>query len=202
MSVQVETHPVSPDWERRWAPYDLPTYQLVLDHLSPEDVVLEIGAGDLRLACRMSALVHTVYALEIDRSILEKGLASSHPLPVNLLPICADARAFDFPRGITSGVLLMRHCTHFQLYAEKLRDRGCKRLMTNARWGMNVEVVDLNAARIPFENIEIGWYACWCGAAGFKPGLPERLTPAAEAIIHEVIDCPNCKKTADTELNL
>ncbi len=181
-------------WEFRWAPYDLPTYQLVLNQLSSNDIILEIGAGDLRLARQMAALTRKVYAIEINRFVLEEGLASFAPLPGNLIPICADARAFDFPCGLTSGVLLMRHCTHFQLYAEKLRDCGCRRLITNARWRMNVEVVDLQAVRILFEDMELGWYACWCGAVGFKPGAPEQIAPETQTIIHEVIDCPSCKR--------
>jgi len=102
----------------------------------------------------------------------------------------------------------MRHCTHFQLYAEKLRDGGCRRLITNTRWGMNVEVIDLQAARIPFEKVELGWYACWCGAVGFKPGPAEKITSETEAIIHEVINCPNCEQSQfltsrfDTELSI
>jgi len=165
------------EWEFRWAPYDLPTYQLVLNQLLSTDIILEIGAGDLRLARQMAALTRKVYAIEINFSVLEEGLASFAPLPGNLIPICADARAVNFPRGVTSGVLLMRHCTHFRLYAEKLRDCGCSRLITNARWGMNVEVVDVYAARIPFEKVELGWYACWCGTVGFKPGAPEQISP-------------------------
>ena len=193
MSAQVDTDPVSLNWEFHWAPYDVPTYQLVLDQLSADDIVLEIGAGDLRLARRMADIAGKVYALEVNRSLLEEGLAFFSSLPANLIPICTDARAFDFPRGITSGVLLMRHCTHFQLYAEKLRDCGCQKLITNARWGMNVEVIDLQAARISYKDLEFGWYACWCGAVGFKPGPPEKITPETEAIIYEIIDCPNCK---------
>jgi len=181
------------DWEFCWSPYDTLTYQLVLDQISAGDVVLEIGAGDLRIARRMADIAEKVYALEVNRSVLEKGPASFSHLPKNLVPICTDARTFDFPRGITTGVLLMRHCTHFQLYAEKLRDCGCQKLITNARWGMNVEVIDLQSARISYTDMEFGWYACWCGSVGFKPGPPESITPETEAIIYEVIHCPNCK---------
>ena len=152
---------VSQDWEFRWAPYDLPTYQ-------------------------------QIYAIEINRSVLDQGLASFSPLPGNLTPILADARSFDFPHDISCGVLLRRHCMHFQLYAEKLRDAGCKRLITNARWGMNVEIIVLQSARTSYENMEIGWYACWCGTVGFKSGRPESLSPKTEVITHEVSDCPNC----------
>lgn len=182
------------DWELRWAPYDLPTYQLVLDRITPDDVVLEIGAGDLRLAMDMATIVHKVYALEINRTVLDQGLTSFPALPANLTPILADARTFDFPQNITCGVLLMRHCTHFQLYAEKLRDCGCQKLITNARWGMNVEVIDLQAARTLYKDLEFGWYACWCGGVGFKSGPPERITPENEAIICEIVDCPKCKR--------
>lgn len=119
---------VSQDWELRWPPYELPTYQ-------------------------------QIYAIEINRSVLDQGLASFSPLPGNLTPILADARSFDFPLNLICAVLLMRHCTHFRLYAEKLRDVGCKRLITNARWGMSVEVIELQSARTSYENIEIGWYA-------------------------------------------
>jgi hypothetical protein len=182
------------EWEFCWAPYDLPTYQLVLNQLLSNDIILEIGAGDLRLARQMAVLTRKVYAIEINSSVLTEGLASFAPLPGNLIPICADARAFDYPLGITTGVLLMRHCTHFQLYAEKLRDCGCRRLISNARWGMNVEVVDLQAARIPFTKVNFGWYACWCGAVGFKPGAPEQISLETQAVIHEVLDCPNCKQ--------
>ena len=42
-------------WESLWAPYDQATYQLVLDQIRPEDTILEIGAGDLRLAHQMAS---------------------------------------------------------------------------------------------------------------------------------------------------
>lgn len=202
LSNLADTDPISLNWEFHWAPYDAPTYQLILEQLSPADVILEIGAGDLRLARQMANIVQTVYALEINRLVLEEGLDSFSPLPANLIPICADAQTFDFPRGVTSGILLMRHCTHFRLYAEKLRDVGCRKLITNARWGMNVEVINLLATRKSYLDFEFGWYACWCGSVGFKPGPPENITPTTEAIIHEIVDCPNCKRYADTELNL
>ena len=136
MAVLPSASPVNlNEWEFRWAPYDLPTYQLVLNQLLSNDIILEIGAGDLRLARQMAVLTRKVYAIEINPFILTEGLGSFAPLPGNLIPICADARIFSFPRGITSGVLLMRHCTHFQFYAEKLRDCGCRRLITNRALG-------------------------------------------------------------------
>jgi hypothetical protein len=65
-------------------------------------------------------------------------------------------------------------------------------LITNARWRMSVEMIDLLVPRIKFEQVKIGWYACWCGAVSFKSGLVELLTTEANAIIYEVIDCPDC----------
>ena len=180
------------NWEYRWAPYDSPTYQTVLEQLQPNDVVLDIGAGDLRLARQMAAIVRKVYSIEINPEVLNQGLEEIAPLPGNLIAICADARTMDFPSEIKVGILLMRYCTHFTEYAGKLRVVGCRRLITNARWHMGVETVDLLAPRIAFEQVKIGWYACWCGAVGFKNGPAELLTPETDAIIHEVIDCPDC----------
>ncbi len=180
------------NWEYQWAPYDPPTYQAVLKQLLPDDVVLDIGAGDLRLGRQMVATVRKIYSIEINPGVLNQGLEEGEPLPSNLIAVCADAQTMDFPSEVTVGILLMRHCTHFREYASKLRDVGCKRLITNARWRMSVETIDFLAPRIKFEQVKIGWYACWCGAVGFKNGLVELLTPETDAIIHEVIDCPDC----------
>ena len=87
----------------------------------------------------------------------------------------------------------MRHCTRFQLYANKLREIGAERLITNARWGMGIEVVQLQTERIPFHEITLGWYACWCGEVGFKPGPIEKLTANGIKITYEVDYCPQCK---------
>jgi len=193
MFSSVNTPPIfNGDWEYQWAPYDLPTYQAVLEQLHPGDVVLDIGAGDLRLARQMAAAVHKVYSIEVNPQVLAQGLENGEFLPDNLIAICADAQTMDFPSGVTVGILLMRHCTHFKVYASKLKNIGCQRLITNARWRMSVETIDLLVARIKFEKVKIGWYACWCGSVGFKNGPVELLTPETDAIIHEVIDCPDC----------
>jgi 16S rRNA A1518/A1519 N6-dimethyltransferase RsmA/KsgA/DIM1 with predicted DNA glycosylase/AP lyase activity len=126
-------------WETIHAPYDQPTYQAVLDQLGPQDIILDIGAGDLRLARQMAKIARKVYAVEINARVLSQ----LDPLPANLIALCADARALDFPSDVTTGVLLMRHCTCFSLYAEKLHKAGSTRLITNARWRMGVEVVHL-----------------------------------------------------------
>ena len=38
------------DWEALWSPYDQSTYHAVLEMIQSTDVVIDIGAGDLRLA--------------------------------------------------------------------------------------------------------------------------------------------------------
>jgi hypothetical protein len=181
---------VNEDWEHRWAPYDDATYRLVLEQLHPEDVVLEIGAGDLRLARQMAVVARQVYGIEINHEVLGRGL--SQPLPENLAVLQADALVIEFPSEVTTGVLLMRHCKHFTEYATKLKHLGCQKLITNARWHLAVETIALQAPRVKFVELEIGWFACWCGAAGFKSGPAEMITPETDEIIYEIIDCPKC----------
>lgn len=185
-------------WETMHAHYDPPTYQAALGYLDRRDVVLDIGAGDLRFARQIAPLVDKVYAIEVNEQILHNGIASPVPLPPNLLPRCADARQMDFPADITCGVLLMRHCTHFGLYFEKLRTAGAQRLITNARWHMDVEKVDLHAPRRPFDEVDQGWYSCCCGAIGFKAGPAERWNNELDALTIEVTRCPRCKQVGNS----
>ena len=179
-------------WEAMFAPYDEATYRAVLEWLSPEDIVLDIGAGDLRLAQQMARIVQRVYAVEIDPELLDRATAWRGPLPASLIPICADARLLDFPSDVTTGVLLMRHCTCFRLYVEKLRNAGAARLVTNARWRMAVEVVDLQVRRNSFADVSMGWFACLCGGTGFKEGPAELWSVEMDQETHEVSGCPKC----------
>jgi rubredoxin len=86
----------------------------------------------------------------------------------------------------------MRHCNHFTEYAAKLRQLGCQKLITNARWHLAVETIALQAPGVKFSELQIGWYACRCGATGFKSGAVELITPETDEIIYEIIDCPKC----------
>jgi len=178
-------------WEAAWAPYDEATYREVVAHLHPSDVLIDIGAGDLRLARRAALRVQRVYAIERQASVVARGLRQ-RPGPSNMYVVVADARWFPFPADATVAVLLMRHCRHFRLYVEKLRATRCRRLITNARWRMGVEVIDLRAPRLPFSRAGPGWYACLCGAVGFIPTAADRLTPEIMARVQEVIGCPAC----------
>jgi Ribosomal RNA adenine dimethylase len=175
-------------WEAIHAPYDQATYQAVLDQLVPDEVILDIGAGDLRLARQMAQIARKVYALEINPRLLNQP----DPLPANLIAIRADARKVGFPADITTGVLMMRHCTCFGLYAEKLRTAGARRLVTNARWRMGVEVVNLLIQRLSFAEVGMGWYACICGGTGFKEGPAENWSLEMDRITNEVSNCPQC----------
>jgi hypothetical protein len=176
-------------WEAQWAPYDEATYAAVLAAVEPQDVVLDIGAGDLRLARRLAGVARHVIAWELQPDLLA---CAPRPLPDNLAPAVVDARTEPVPVGVTVAVLLMRHCRHYALYAAKLRTAGCQRLITNARWRTGVEVVDLSPG-VPFLSVETGWYACRrCGMVGFAGQDVSRVN---EATLNQVIDvegCPSC----------
>ncbi len=181
-----------PDWEAAFAPYDEETYQTVLAHITPRDVVLDIGAGDLRLTRRVAAVARRVYAIERDPAVLAK--ADRGTWPANLVVICADALETSFPADVTTAILLMRHCTaaHFAAYMQRLSAlRRCRRLITNARWKMDVEVIDLRSGG-RYDPNRVGWYACRCGSIGFTPGNPGIITPRVLAEVVEVVSCPQC----------
>ena len=182
------------DWEAMYAPYDQSTYQAVLAVLKPQDIVLDIGAGDLQFSRRMAEVTSKVYAVEVNAVVLQQGLDSSAARTDNLIPILADARTLDFPTRISVGVLLMRHCTYFRLYSAKLRMAGARRLITNARWHMSVEEVNLQVEGSSFNNTAMGWYACSCGATGFKTGPVEQWSVEMDQFTHEVTDCPQCRQ--------
>lgn len=183
-------------WEARWAPYSEADYAAVLAAIRPDDVVLDIGAGDLRLARRMAQIAQQVIAWEVQPELLAaaedvKREMWSEPSP-NLAVVCTDARSEPVPPGVTVAVLLMRHCTHYGLYVEKLRAAGCRRLITNARWGMGVEVIDL-APAAPFASVETGWYACRrCGATGWAGDDPDAVDATTVGCVTDVEGCPAC----------
>lgn len=176
-------------WEALWTPYDEATYAAVLAAIEPSDVILDIGAGDLRLARRIAERARQVIAWEIQGALVA---AAFRPLPGNLAAVVADARIEPVPAGMTVAVLLMRHCTHYALYVEKLRAAGCRRLITNARWGMGVEVIDLSPG-VPFDSAGVGWYACRrCGAVGFVETVAAQVDKATIGNVSDVEGCPAC----------
>jgi hypothetical protein len=187
--------PAPVDWATLWAPYDEATYRAALADIPRGATVLDIGAGDLRFARRVAAWARFVYAVERRPELAAAALAAQPPddLPPNIAVICADARLIDVPDGVDTAVLLMRHSPDFDLYARKLAAAGCRRLITNARWGMSVECVDLARPAMPYEALAAGWFACRCGATGFREGPPEWLTGRLFEDIAEVSACPACE---------
>lgn len=179
-------------WEKSWAAYDETTYRAALGFLHSSDIVLDIGAGDLRFTRRLAKQVSHVFAVEMQPALL----ANQPPLPDNVTVICADARQIKWPTDVTVGVLLMRHCTQLGVYAARLRALGCQRLITNARWGMDVELVALGPRTNWNESI-IGWYACLCGKTGFVSAPPQKLTKTHTEQITEVEHCPGCLHPAN-----
>ncbi|TAH50132.1 MAG: rRNA adenine methyltransferase [Chloroflexota bacterium] len=169
------------EWEAMFAPYDDQTYSDALAFLKPNDIVLDIGAGDLRFANQAAARVEYIFAIEQRAELLQNRVAP------NIQVIHADARRVEFPKNISAAILLMRHCRHFSLYREKLKAVRCNKLITNARWGMHVEVIDLRAPPLSFVNLAGGWYACACGSVGFK----ENIT-FTHSEITQVKNCPVC----------
>lgn len=176
------------DWEGWFSPYDDDTYAVVLAAIQDHDIVLDIGAGDLRLALQMAGRARRVYAVEVNPLLIGTALQQiGLDLPRNLHVICANALDVPIPSDVTVAVLLMRHCQHFATYCERLLAAGCQRLITNVRWKSGVELIDLARMPMPFAELKEGWYACRCGAIGYV-GCGER--PEAPAM--EVVDCPSC----------
>ncbi len=173
-------------WEAMWSPYDEETYARALAFVPSGATVLDIGAGDLRFAARITPFTRLVFAIERDPALLAR-----EPRPSNLIAVCGDARTLPFP-AVDTAVLLMRHCRHFALYRHKLEAVGCARLITNARWRLGVECIDLTVAPVPYDDLDIGWYACRCGATGFRPGATGRLTAYVAETVVEVDRCPEC----------
>jgi len=176
------------DWEGFFSGYDETVYGAVLEDVCEADTVLDLGAGDLRLALRIADLAERVYAVEVNPVLVAGALdAIGLDLPRNLHVICANGLDVTVPPGVTMAVLLMRHCRHFEVYVERLVEAGCPRLVTNARWGMGVETIDLTQPPVAFDQVREGWYACRCGATGYV-GTGSR--PLGRAI--EVASCPRC----------
>ncbi|MFN8473455.1 MAG: class I SAM-dependent methyltransferase [Anaerolineae bacterium] len=180
------------DWEGWWSPYDDATYAAVLDAVATENTVLDIGAGDLRLSLRLAARARRVYAVEVNPRLVADALArAGYALPRNLVVVCGNALDISVPPDVTAAVLLMRHCRHFRAYVDRLRAVGCRRLITNARWGMGVEIVGLGPGAA-WETFAGGWYACLCGAVGYKG--EDAADEPQDAVTVET--CPACARVA------
>ena len=116
------------------------------------------------------------------------------------MAICANALDYPFPDDVTVAVLLMRHCQHFRQYVEKLRQLGCRRLITNARFKSRVEVINLAERGLAFSQARGGWYACLCGEMGFVPCPPTCTEECPDDLcLTQVESCPACAGVETTK---
>ncbi len=87
-------------------------YEEVLKFLEPDDVVFDVGAGDLRFDLMMAGKVRRVYAVEVNPDILGKALLTiKYDLPRNVIPVCANALDVPLPKDVTAVTILMIHRT-------------------------------------------------------------------------------------------
>lgn len=88
-------------------------YREVLAMLSLDDVVFDVGAGDLRFDIMLSEKVKKVYAVEINPVLLGGSLKTvGYDLPLNVVPICGNAFEMELPRDVTVITCLMIHRQH------------------------------------------------------------------------------------------
>ena len=87
-------------------------YDEVLRYLEPDDVVFDVGAGDLRFDLIMARKVRRVYAVEVNPLTLGKALLTiRYDLPRNVIPICANALDLPLLQDVTAVTILMIHRT-------------------------------------------------------------------------------------------
>lgn len=99
-------------WECVFVPEEW-FYSDVLKLLKSNDVVFDVGAGDLRFDLLMAEKVKKVYAVEINPITLGKALQIiGYDLPVNMIAICGDAFKTEIPSDVTVVTCLMIHREH------------------------------------------------------------------------------------------
>lgn len=96
-------------WEIFFMPEEC-NYESCMTQLSKDDVVFDVGAGDLRFDLMMADKVKKVYAVEINPTILASALRIiGYDLPVNLTVICGNAFEMELPSDVTVVTCLMIH---------------------------------------------------------------------------------------------
>lgn len=92
---------------------EVTNYDDYLSKLNPDDVVFDVGAGDLRFDLIMSEKVRKVYAVEINPKILASALRIiGYDMPTNLTVICGNAFDMELPGDVTVVTCLMIHRKH------------------------------------------------------------------------------------------
>ena len=111
----------SMNWQKRiglegWEVFFCPetdNYRFVIENIEPQEVIYDVGAGDLRLDLVLSQRCKKVYAVEINPMIIGKSIELiGYDMPKNLISICADALKFPLPKDVTTIVVLVRHLIH------------------------------------------------------------------------------------------
>ena len=99
-------------WEIFYVPEEM-YYSSCLDILSRDDVVFDVGAGDMRFDLIMAEKVRKVYAIEINPTITARALnIIRYGLPPNLIAVCGNAFEMDLPSDVTVVTCLMIHRMH------------------------------------------------------------------------------------------
>jgi hypothetical protein len=85
-------------------------YQIVLNRICKNDVILDIGAGNLALDIILAEQCKKVYAIECNPFILSEALKTiGYDLPRNLIVICANGLDVPIPCDVNTLVMLLRH---------------------------------------------------------------------------------------------
>lgn len=99
-------------WECFFVPEEM-FYDNILKKVNKDDVIFDIGAGDLRFDLMLSEKVKKVYAVEINPTILASALKIiGLDLPKNLIPICTNAFEMEIPSDVNLIISLMMHRQH------------------------------------------------------------------------------------------
>lgn len=88
-------------------------YEEVLSMISGDDVVFDVGAGDLRFDIMLSEKVKKVYAVEINPGFLGGALKIiGYDMPRNVVAICGNAFEWELPSDVTVVTCLLIHRQH------------------------------------------------------------------------------------------
>ncbi len=88
-------------------------YKEVLSMISQDDVVFDVGAGDLRFDIMLSEKAKKVYAVEINPEFLGGALKIiGYDMPRNVVVICGNAFEWELPSDVTVVTCLLIHRQH------------------------------------------------------------------------------------------
>jgi hypothetical protein len=83
------------------------SYRSILSKIDVNDIIMDAGAGDFRLAIMMAAKSKKVYAIEINPTLVQKAIGIiGFDLPLNLFIVCGDFNQIPVPSDVTKIVCL------------------------------------------------------------------------------------------------